>query len=172
MPAGWAAAPGPVHIAENECPGPTEAGFVVLSPGRCRPAAKRDQTHHSPGSPRPPAQRRPSPAPCGDSFCPMHRCRRRNPAYHESAVHGRAGPAGEETKNRGFRTQSRPDRILPTAGRTDPRAAFPGHGLRRLPGACVAAGIAFNASPPASSQNRCDRSSGGSCRRRCRCFRP
>ena len=92
--AGWAAAPGPVHNAGNECPGPTEAGFVVLSPGRCRPAAKRDQTHHNPGSPRPPAQRRPSPAPCGESFCPMHRCRRRNPAYHESAVHGRAGPAG------------------------------------------------------------------------------
>ena len=79
---------------------------------------------------------------------------------------------GEGTKNRGFRTQSRPDRILPTAGRKDLRAAFPGHGLHRLPGACVAAGIAFNASPPASSQNRCDRSSGGSCRRRCRCFRP
>ena len=172
MPAGWAAAPGPVHIAENECPGPTEARFVVLSPGRCSPAAKRDQTHHNPGSPRPPTQRRPSPAPCGESFCPMHRCRRRNPAYHESAVHGRAGPAGEETKNRGFRRQSRPDRILPTAGQKDPRAAFPGHGLHRLPGACVAAGIAFNASPPASSQNRCDRSSGGSCRRRCRCFRP
>lgn len=27
-------------------------------------------------------------------FAPCHRCRRRNPAYHESAVHGRAGPAG------------------------------------------------------------------------------
>lgn len=120
--------------------------------------------------PRPSAVHLPRHA--GDSFCPMHRCRRRNPAYHESAVHGRAGPAGEETKNRGFRRQSRPDRILPTAGQKDPRAAFPGHGLHRLPGACVAAGIAFNASPPASSQNRCDRSSGGSCRRRCRCFRP
>ena len=56
---------------------------------------------------------------------------------------------GEGTKNRGFRTQSRPDRILPTAGRKDLRAAFPGHGLHRPPGACVAAGIAFNASPPA-----------------------
>lgn len=54
MPAGWAAAPGPVHIDENECPGPTEARFVVWSPGLCRPAAKRDQTHHNPGSPRPP----------------------------------------------------------------------------------------------------------------------
>ena len=68
--AGWAAAPGPVHNAENECPGPTEAMFVGLSPGRCRPAAKRDQTHHGPGSPRPPAQRRPSPAPCGRFLLP------------------------------------------------------------------------------------------------------
>ena len=142
---------------------------LPASAARQRKGTKRIIT---PAAQGPPAQRRPSPAPCGDSFCPMHGCRRRNPAYHESAVHGRAGPAWEGTKNCGFRTQSRPDRILPMAGWKDPRAAFPGHGLHRLPGACVAAGIAFNASPPASSQNRCDRSSGGSCRRRCRCFRP
>ena len=133
---------------------------------RQRKGTKRIITPAAQG-PRPSAVHLPRHA--GDSFCPMHRCRRRNPAYHESAVHGRAGPAGEGTKNRGFRRQSRSDRILSTAGQKDPRAAFPGHGLHRLPGACVAAGIAFNASPPASSQNRCDRSSGGSCRRRCRC---
>lgn len=38
--------------------------------GPRRPAAKRDQTHHNPGSPRPPAQRRPSPAPCGRFLLP------------------------------------------------------------------------------------------------------
>ena len=77
--AGWAAAPGPVHNAGNECPGPTEARFVGLSPGRCRPAAKRDQTHHNPGSPRPPAQRRPSPAPCGRFLLPHARVQTQKP---------------------------------------------------------------------------------------------
>lgn len=64
---------------------------LPASAARQRKGTKRIMT---PAAQGPPAQRRPSPAPCGESFCPMHRCRRRNPAYHESAVHGRAGPAG------------------------------------------------------------------------------
>ena len=50
---------------------------------------------------------------------------------------------GEGTKNRGFRRQSRPDRILPTAGQKDPRAAFRGHGLHRPPGGLRGGGNSF-----------------------------
>ena len=174
MPAGWAAAPGPVHNAENECPGPTEARFVGLSPGRCRPAAKRDQTHHGPRQPK-----APGPAPSisramrAIPFAPCTGADAETPLTTSQLFTGALDPAGEGTKNRGFRRQSRSGSYSAYGwAKRSPAPHSPAMACTAFRGLAWRRGIAFNASPPASSQNRCDRSSGGSCRRRCRCFRP
>jgi hypothetical protein len=170
--AGWASAPGPVHMPRMNALARLRPGSSDCLPAgvaRQRKGTKRIMAPAAQG-PRPSAVHLPRHA--AIPFAPCTGADAETPLTTSQLFTGALDQRGEGMKNRGFRRQSRPDRILPTAGQKDPRAAFPGHGLHRLPGACVAAGIDFNASPPASSQNRCDRSSGGSCRRRCRCFRP